>query len=226
MSDVAQGPGWWMASDGQWYPPEQHPDRRATRAQVYPVHFDIETGDGRVARWRALAHPFMAIPHLVIVVALGLAQTVLWIMSVFTVLIVGRVPSGVFGADVMVVRYYNRVTSFLLLLREEYPPFEYFTTAEDPGDYPAITSVDEPDRVNRWLPLVKFVLIVPHLAALCLVYIGAAVAFVIGWFAVLLTGRLPEWVHTFLLGAGRWSTRVYVYALLLRDEYPPFSLEG
>lgn len=229
MSDTAQGPGWWMASDGKWYPPQDHPDQQAAgggggTGDGYPARFDLDPGDGRIANWRALVHIFMAIPHFIVLYALGFVRNVLWIISFFAILFVKRIPTGIFGVQAMVVRYSNRVTNFVLLLTEEYPPFEFSTATEDPGGYPARTSIDEPDEVNRWLPLVKWLLAIPHFIVLAVLAIVAVFAYIGGWFAVLFTGRMPEGIRNYLVGVHRWATRVSAYFLLLRDEYPPFSL--
>ncbi len=226
MSDTPQGPGWWMASDNKWYPPEDHPDRRgaAGEASGYPVHFDVDLGDRKIANWRALVHIFMAIPHFIIIGALSFVQRILLFISFFAVLFTRRIPSGIFGVQAMVVRYSNRVTSYVVLLTEEYPPFEFSTATDDPGGYPARTSVDEPEQLNRWLPLVKWLMAIPHFFVLALLVIGAFFAYIGGWFAVLFTGRMPEGIGNDLVGVGRWTTRVTAYILLLRDEYPPFSL--
>ncbi len=226
MSDTSQGPGWWMASDGKWYPPEAHPDQRSVSGGTdgYPVRFDFDAGDRRIARWRALVHVFMAIPQFIVLYALGVVRNVLWVISFFAVLFTKRIPSGIFGVQTMVVRYSNRVTTFTLLLTDEYPPFDFSTATEDPGGYPARTSVDEPDEVNRWLPLVKWLLVIPHFFVLAVLTIGGFFAYIGGWFAVLFTGRMPEGIGNYLVGLHRWGTRVSAYFLLLRDEYPPFSL--
>ncbi len=226
MSDAAQGPGWWMASDGKWYPPEDHPDRRAAAGDGgYPVRFGVDPGDGRIARWRALVHIFMAVPHLVVLYALGIVRNVLVLISFFAVLFTRRIPSGIFGVQAMVLRYSNRVVTFVLLLTETYPPFDFSTATEDPGGHPASTSIDEPEQLNRWLPLVKWFLVIPHFFVLALLAIGGFFAYIGGWFAVLFTGRMPEGIRNYLVGVMRWGTRVSAYFLLLRDEYPPFSLQ-
>ena len=88
--------------------------------------------------------------------------------------------------------------------------------------------IDYPDvrqDLNRWLPLVKWILAIPHY--ILLVFLGFVVVFVmpIAWLAILVTGRYPRALFDFVVGVGRWSLRVYAYAfVLVTDVYPPFSL--
>jgi hypothetical protein len=88
--------------------------------------------------------------------------------------------------------------------------------------------IDYPDvkqDLNRWLPLVKWLLAIPHYIALIVLYIAAIVVIVIDWLAILFTGRYPRGLFDFLVGVGRWNNRVFGYAfVLVTDRYPPFSL--
>ena len=82
-----------------------------------------------------------------------------------------------------------------------------------------------PKGLNRWLPLVKWLLALPHYIVLLFLGLGAFVAVVIAWFAILFTGRYPRGLFDYVVGVGRWALRVQAYAfLLLTDTYPPFSL--
>jgi hypothetical protein len=88
--------------------------------------------------------------------------------------------------------------------------------------------IDYPDverDLNRWLPLVKWLLAIPHYVVLVFLWIGVFIAVVIAWFAILITGRYPRALFDFVVGVGRWTLRVAAYAfLLVTDRYPPFSL--
>jgi hypothetical protein len=84
---------------------------------------------------------------------------------------------------------------------------------------------DAPNELNRWLPLVKWFLAIPHFIVLFFLDIAAVVVVVVAWFAILFTGRYPEGMFNFVVGVMRWSLRVTAYAfLLVTDRYPPFSL--
>jgi Domain of unknown function (DUF4389) len=91
--------------------------------------------------------------------------------------------------------------------------------------YVTVTEFDRQDEYRRFLPIFKSLLLFPHWIALMFVFIGALVALVVAWFAVLFTGKFPQGIHKFLTGTYRWSTRVSAYALLMTDKYPPFSLD-
>jgi hypothetical protein len=91
--------------------------------------------------------------------------------------------------------------------------------------YPVITEFDRQEEYNRWLPIVKGLLLLPHWIVLVFVWIGAFFAIVGAWFAVLFTGKYPPGIHSFVTGAYRWTARVSAYGLFMTDRYPPFSLE-
>jgi Domain of unknown function (DUF4389) len=83
-----------------------------------------------------------------------------------------------------------------------------------------------PKELNRWLPLVKWLLAIPHFIVLVFLSIAAIVVVVIAWFAILFTGRYPRWAFDFVVGVLRWHNRVLGYALVLvTDRYPPFRLD-
>jgi hypothetical protein len=92
-------------------------------------------------------------------------------------------------------------------------------------DYPVSFEVDYPEELNRWLPLVKWLLVIPHYFVLIFLGIGAFFVIVFAWFAVLFTGRYPRGAFDYLVGVQRWAYRVTAYHLLMTDAYPPFSLD-
>jgi len=91
--------------------------------------------------------------------------------------------------------------------------------------YPVITEFDRQEEYSRWLPLVKWLLLLPHWFVLAFLWIGALIAIVVSWFAVLFTGRYPQGIHGFITGTYRWTTRASAYGLLMTDSYPPFSFD-
>jgi hypothetical protein len=124
----------------------------------------------------------------------------------------------------MVHRYQWRVLSFAMFMRNPYPPFDFTTSASDPGDDEAVFAIEEPQELNRWLPLVKWLLAIPHYIVLAVLAIGVFVVWIISFFAVIITGAYPRGMRDFVVGVMRWGFRVNAYVLFMTDEYPPFSL--
>jgi hypothetical protein len=124
----------------------------------------------------------------------------------------------------MTIRYQWRVGTYTLWMREGYPPFAFTPAADDPGGDPASLSIEYPQELNRWLPLVKWLLAIPHYFVLLFLAIAGLFVAIAAFFAVLFTGRYPEGMRTYMVGVTRWGVRVGAYAGFLRDEYPPFSL--
>lgn len=196
----------------------------APSQSAFPLQLSIEAPD-HVARWRPLVHWLLAIPHLFVLYVLQGVASILTIVSFFAVLFTRRVPEGIYDFVVMTHRYQWRVFSYVLWLREPYPPFEFDLVEQDPGTDPATLSMNPPVELNRWLPLIKWLLIIPQLFVLVFISIALYVVWVIAFFAVIFTGRWPEGMRTFAIGVARWSMRVSIYTYLLTDVYPPFSLD-
>jgi len=131
-----------------------------------------------------------------------------------------KYPRWWFDWNLEVTRFGARVLAYLALLRDEYP-----STDEHQAVYLEIPYPDAAWELNRWLPLVKWILAIPHYIVLA--FLSAAVVFcvIVAWFAILLTGRYPRPLFEFVVGVFRWWLRVAAYAFLLTtDRYPPFSL--
>jgi hypothetical protein len=163
------------------------------------------------------------IPQLVVLWALSVAAGVLWFISFFTVLFTKKNPFV--AVQTMILRYDWRVLSFFYFLRNEYPPFDFATTRAAEVADAAVVDIEDPGEMNRWLPLVKWLLAIPHYIVLVVLGIGVLVVHLIMFFVVLFTGKWPEGMRDFVVGYVRWSTRVNAYVLFLTDEYPPFSLQ-
>lgn len=117
-------------------------------------------------------------------------------------------------------RFGARVGSYLALLTDRYPSTDEEQSVHLELDYP------DAKELNRWLPLVKWLLAIPHYFVLFVLIIGAVFAVLFAWFAILFTGRYPRGLFDYVVGVGRWSLRVQAYAfLLLTDDYPPFTLD-
>jgi hypothetical protein len=117
-------------------------------------------------------------------------------------------------------RFENRVGAYLALLTDRYP-----STVEEQSVHLDIDYPDAERDLNRFLPLVKWLLAIPHYIVLVFLVIGALLAILVAWFAILFTGRYPRGLFDYVVGVGRWGLRVQAYAfLLVTDKYPPFSL--
>jgi roadblock/LC7 domain-containing protein len=191
---------------------------------TYPVRLELDA-PLEVARWRPLVNWLLAIPQFIVLYALGAVLGILQFVAFFTVLFTKQIPRGMFDFMAMTLRYQWRVASYIFFMRESYPPFDFTGASEDPGGDPATLSVDYPQELRRFMPLVKWLLAIPQYFVLFFLGIAAYVAGFIAFFAVLITGRWPEGMHRFVIGVIRWSTRVSAYVYLMRDEYPPFALD-
>jgi hypothetical protein len=131
-----------------------------------------------------------------------------------------RYPRWWFDFSRELTRFGYRVGAYAALLTDQYP-----STVEEQSVHLEIDYPDVKNDLNRWMPLVKWLLAIPHY--ILLVFLGVAAFFVaiIAWFAILLTGQYPQALFDFIVGVGRWGLRVDAYAfLLVTDRYPPFSL--
>lgn len=138
------------------------------------------------------------------------------LMIVFRV----RYPRWWFDFARELARFGARVGAYLVLLTDRYP-----STVEEQSVHLEIDYPDVESDLNRWLPLVKWLLAIPHYIVLLVLGLVAVVAVVIAWFAIVFTGRYPRGLFDYVVGVGRWSLRVQAYAfLLVTDRYPPFSL--
>jgi Domain of unknown function (DUF4389) len=191
----------------------------------YPATFTFDASD-RIANWRPLVHWLLAIPHLLILYALGTVSDVVAVISWFAVLFTGRLPAGLANLQAMYLRYTLRTATYFGFLREEYPPFSFATTPVDPGDDPrvGVELVPQLEGRNRLTVAFRLILVIPHVIVLALLGVALVVVGVIAFFAVLFTGGWPGGLRDFALGVGRWWLRVEVYLVLLTDEYPPFTL--
>jgi hypothetical protein len=188
------------------------------RAPGYPLRYDVEYPE-ELSRWLIFVKWLLAIPHFIILYALSVAAEVISFIAFFAILFTKRYPRGLFDFVVNVNRWNANVGAYYGLFRDEYPPFSW-----EPGKYAVTYEVDYPEQLNRWLIFVKWLLAIPHYIVLLFLFIGAFVAWVIAWFAILFTKRFPRGLFNFIVGVTRWQYRVNAYTGLLRDEYPPFSL--
>jgi hypothetical protein len=145
----------------------------------------------------------------------------LWIATALMIAFRVRYPRWWFDFARELTRFGARVSAYLALLTDQYP-----STVDEQSVHLEIDYPDVEQDLNRWLPLVKWLLAIPHYIVLVVLWLGAIVSVVIAWFAILFTGRYPRGLFDFVVGVGRWSLRVEAYAgLLVTDQYPPFSLK-
>ncbi len=144
----------------------------------------------------------------------------LFVATMLMILFRQRYPRWWFDFAREFTRFGARVLAYLVLLTDRYP-----STVDEQSVHLEIDYPDVERGLNRWLPLVKWLLAIPHYIVLAVLGLIAILAVVIAWFAILLTGRYPRALFDYVVGVGRWSLRVEAYAfLLVTDRYPPFSL--
>jgi len=144
----------------------------------------------------------------------------LWVAIALMIAVRVIYPRWWFDFARELTRFSARVGAYFALLTDRFP-----STIDEQSVHLEIDYPDVRRDLNRWLPLVKWILAVPHYVVLAFLYIGAVIAIVIAWFAILITGRYPRPLFDYVVGVSRWSLRVSAYAfLLVTDRYPPFSL--
>ena len=144
----------------------------------------------------------------------------LFLATMLMLVVRERYPRWWFDFALELNRFANRVGAYLVLLTDRYP-----STVEEQSVHLEIDYPDVKQDLNRWLPLVKWFLAIPHYIVLAVLLVVALLATVVAWFAILFTGRYPRGIFDFVVGVGRWGLRVNAYGfLLITDRYPPFSL--
>jgi hypothetical protein len=199
--------------------------------------------DETLSRWLWLVKWALLIPHYLVLAVLWVGFAVLTLCAYLAVLFTGRYPSAIRAYNLGVMRWSWRVTyyGYQALGTDRYPPF----TLADVPDYPARLQLAEPARIPRWLPLVAWLLALPHIVLLAALS-GAATAWtldlgdtatataplsvvtaaiLIAGLSLLFTGRYPRGLYDLLVGVARWSLRVLAYVALLTPGYPPFRLD-
>ncbi len=148
------------------------------------------------------------------------AAGVLFVGPLLMIVFRRKYPRWWFDWNLELQRFSNRVGAYLALMDDRYPSTDEQQSVRLDYVYPDATR-----DLNRWLPLVKWILAVPHVLILVVLNIAAVVAVVASWFAILATGRYPRGLFVFVEGVLRWNNRVVGYALtLVTDRYPPFRL--
>jgi hypothetical protein len=160
------------------------------------------------------------IPIFVITWLVSAAAGTKYVVVALILLFRNKYPRWIFDWNVALTKFTTRVSAYFCLLSDEYPATDYDQYVHIEIAYPDAT------KLSPWMPLVKWIIVFPHYIVLGFLGFAAAVCIVIGWFAIIFTGRFPRGLHDFVVGVFRWQLRVMAYAfLLVTDEYPPFSMQ-
>jgi hypothetical protein len=201
---------------------------------TYPVAFDVEYPERTLNRLTTFFRPFVAIPILIVLgLVLGgsyqsdyddtaymVGGGFLVLPTVLMLLFRHKYPRWWFDFNRELARFVARVFAYCALLDDRYPSTDEQQSVRFEFEYP-----DAGRDLNRWLPLVKWLLAIPHYIVLFFLWIAAFFVVVFAWFAILFTGRFPRGAFDFVVGVARWHARVAAYTtLLVTDRYPPFSL--
>jgi hypothetical protein len=199
----------------------------------YPISLSIDYPNRNLNRLTTFFRLFAVIPIVIILclvvgassrsdgvgewyAAAGLVVLPIILMLLFR----QKYPRWWFDWNLALTRFSTRVSSYLALLGDQYP-----STDEDQAVHIEMAYPDAKNALNRWLPIVKWFLAIPHYVVLFFLQIAAMVCVIVAWFAILFTRRYPKSLFDFVVGVFRWSLRVGAYAFLLTtDRYPPFSL--
>ncbi len=204
---------------------------------AYPVQFSVDYPDRPLDKLTTFFRIFMVIP---IAIVLGLVAGGSWQSTAdnrVTTVVAGvggllffapllmivfrqKYPRWWFDWNLELQRFSNRVGVYMALMDDRYPSTTDYQSVHLNYAYPDVAS-----ELNRWLPLVKWFLAIPHYVVLFFLYIAALVVVILAWFAILFTGHYPRELFNFVEGVMRWHNRVTAYAfLLVTDQYPPFRL--
>ena len=183
----------------------------------YPVQFSVDYPDRSLSRVSTFFRLLLAIPILLIFFLVGEAVI---LSTLLMVLFRRKYPKWWFDWNLELLKFESRIDAYILLLRDEYP-----STDEEQAAHLEIPYPEASQELSRWLPLVKWLLAIPHYIVLFFLAIIALLVVIIAWFAILFTGRYPVSLFNFEVGVLRWGNRVYAYAFMLAtDRYPPFRL--
>ena len=203
---------------------------------AYPVTFSVDYPERELNRLTTGFRLIVAIPILIVLAALGGegahygnqqswafgggAGGLLFLAPLLMILFRQKYPRWWFDWNLELLRFENRVCVYLALMDDRYPSTDERQSVQLELLYP-----DAERDLNRWLPLVKWLLAIPHFILLVFLWLAAVVAVIIAWFAILFTGRYPRGMFDYVEGVIRWHNRVVGYAwILVTDRYPPFRL--
>jgi hypothetical protein len=204
-----------------------------TSPNQYPVTFSVDYPERQLNRLTSFFRIFTVIPIAIVLELLPgssisnygssvavTAGSIVFVPTVLMILFRKKYPRWWFDWNLELTRFSNRVGVYLLLMDDEYPSTDEHQAVHLDFPYPDV------ERLERGLPLVKWLLAIPHYFVLAFLYLGAFFAVIGAWFAILFTGRYPRGIFSFVEGTIRWGNRVNGYAFtLVTDQYPPFRLK-
>ena len=195
----------------------------------YPIQFSVDYPDQPLNRLTTFFRLLVIIPIAIVLTGItggsgsemaAIAGGTVVLGPLLMILFRRKYPRWWFDWNLALLRFENRVSAFLLLMRDEYPSTDQEQSVHLDFPYPDVET-----DLNRWLPLVKWLLAIPHYIVLLFLGIALFVVVIVSWFAILFTGRYPRDLFNFAEGWLRWSNRVTAYAFVLAtDRYPPFRL--
>ena len=186
----------------------------------YPVQFSVDYPDRDLHRFSTFFRIIAAIPIAIVVGVLINSTGVISLPILLMILFRRKYPRWWFDFNLALVSFENRAIAYLFLLRDEYP-----STDEEQSVHLEVPYPNVEQDLNRWLPLVKWILAIPHYFVLFFLGIAVLIAVIASWFSILFTGRCPRGLFDFVVGTMRWYNRVIAYAFMLTtDRYPPFRL--
>ena len=204
----------------------------------YPVQFSVNYPDRPLNRVTTFFRIFTVIPIAIVLGAVSgqewqwstsgkmtytaaTAGGLLFLAPLLMILFRQKYSRWWFDWNLELLRFGNRVGTYLALMNDGYPSTDEHQWVHLDYPYP-----DAERDLNRWLPLVKWFLAIPHYIVLFFLDIGLVVIVIVAWFAILFTGHYPRGMFDFVQGVIRWQNRVVAYAfVLVTDRYPPFSLQ-
>jgi hypothetical protein len=204
----------------------------------HPVRFSVEYPDRPLNRLSSAFRVFTAIPIAIVLASIGgytsgdydtsgetstivIGGTgLLFLPPLLMIVFREKYPRWWFDFNLELLRFVNRVGTYMALMSDRYPSTDEQQWVRLEFPYP-----DAKTDLNRWLPLVKWLLAIPHYIVLAFLYLAVLIAVIVAWFSILFTGRYPRGLFDFVAGVVRWHNRVVGYAfILVTDRYPPFSL--
>lgn len=203
--------------------------------ETYPLTYSVEYPDRPLNRLSTFFRIFAAIPIAIVLGTVAHATYGGWDENGTTYIAAGgllfagpllmilfrkKYPRWWFDWNLELLRFANRVGVYLALMDDRYPSTDERQSVTLDISYP-----DAKNELNRWLPIVKWILAIPHYIVLLFLSIAAFFVVIFAWFAILFTGRYPRGLFDFVLGVSRWYNRVVGYAFaLVTDRYPPFRM--